>query len=110
MSQVVMVVRTTLTGATAEEYEAWADTAIPEIAMELGATTALRMWSRATPNLHISSYRFDSDEAFQEAEQNRRPAIIERVTAHWGDKVTREFEILDVAQFITTAPAAKAAE
>jgi hypothetical protein len=102
MRKALLVVRAVVAEADRRGFDRWYHAEhLPDAAKAFAARRAWRGWSRSDPSRHYAFYQFADVAAAEAAVAS--PAIRTLVTefdAHWGTRVTRTREIIEIADEI----------
>lgn len=97
-----LIVRAAVNDADRTAFDHWYETEhLPDALKAFGALTARRGWSDVTPGVHIALYEFrDPDHAREATSGQAIKDLIAEFDRVWQDRVTREREILGIAQVL----------
>ena len=95
-----LIVRAAVQQADREAFDRWYEKEhLPDAKKAFAALSARRGWSEVTPGVHIALYEFrDLDHARQATGGDAIAALIAEFDRVWQDRVTREREIVGIAQ------------
>lgn len=95
-----LIVRAVVPQADREAFDRWYETEhLPDAKKAFSALSARRGWSEVTPGVHLALYEFrDIDHARQATGGDAITALIAEFDRVWQGRVTREREIVGIAQ------------
>ena len=102
MHKALLVVRAVVAEADRRDFDRWYHAEhLPDAVKAFAVSRAWRGWSRSDPSLHYACYQFADVAAAEAAVAS--PAIrtlIAEFDVHWGTRVARAREIIEVADEI----------
>tara|TARA_Y100000588_G_C13499816_1_gene604683 strand:- start:242 stop:550 length:309 start_codon:yes stop_codon:yes gene_type:complete len=97
-----LVVRAKVDENICEKFDKWyEDEHLPDALREFKAVSAKRGWSEFETNTHVAFYEFENlTSANKLLESDIMKEFITDFDRHWGGKVTRTRELIEIKQFL----------